>query len=107
MISLRPYITEKSVNLAKQGFFTICVDRNTAKGQIKKELQNIFKVKVKKIRIICGKSTKLRKSKGKIATNRGIKKAIVVLSKNESIPGFDIAESGKKDNKKQEAENKK
>lgn len=93
MISLRPHITEKSVNLAKAERFTLIVSSDATKASVKDAVREIFKVKAKSVNIICKKSVKQKKMRG-VVLNRGFKKAIVVLKSGQKIPGFEIAQDG-------------
>jgi len=96
MINFRPHITEKTVTLAKQGQFTLSVPKTMSKGKIVTEIRKIYKVKPEDIRTQNEKSIRSRKMRGGVTTNRGNKKAVIVLKKGESIPGFDIAHDDKK-----------
>jgi len=50
-MSLKPITTEKAVMMIEsQNILTFMTDKNSSKEQIKKELEEIFEVKVEKIR---------------------------------------------------------
>lgn len=90
-ILIRPVITEKSMVDAGNGKFTFIVGRFTAKTQIRKAIQDRFKVNVEKIMtaVIKGKSKRVgtRRLEVKIEP---IKKAIVELRKGQKIDIFEI-----------------
>lgn len=79
------YLTEKSTLLyEKNKSITLNVDINANKISIKNTLENIFKVKIKAVRIINikGKTVKFKSISGK---EINWKKAIIILKK-----GYDI-----------------
>ncbi|MEM0480696.1 MAG: 50S ribosomal protein L23 [Candidatus Aenigmatarchaeota archaeon] len=68
MVILYAYQTEKSLRLAeKNNVITFIVDRRATKGQIKKEVEKRFNVKVEKVNTLI--------------TRKGLKKAYVKLKK--------------------------
>jgi large subunit ribosomal protein L23 len=67
-ILIKPILTEKSTNLVKIKQYTFLVANNASKSQIKQALEDLFKVKVDKIRII------LRKGKIKRVGRKGFLK---------------------------------
>lgn len=90
-ILIRPVITEKSMDDANAGKFTFIVGRFAAKTQIRKAIQDRFKVNVEKIMtsVIKGKSRRvgIRRLEVKI---QPIKKAVVELKKGQKIDIFEI-----------------
>lgn len=90
-IITRPVITEKSIDDASNGKFTFIVDRFAAKTQIRKAIEDQFKVKVVNITtsLIKGKRkrTGIRRIEERIEP---IKKAIVELTKGQKIDIFEI-----------------
>lgn len=83
-IILKPIVTEKSLNLAKENKYVFEVDKKANKIEISKAVEEIFKVKVKKVAVINDKPKKRRLglSQGFTSTR---KKAIVTLE-----PGYKI-----------------
>lgn len=85
----RPIITEKSSALADNLVYTFEVDKDANKVEIKKAIEEIFKVKVVEIRTINVK----RKAK-RMGRYEGFasayKKAIVRLEKGQKIDAFEI-----------------
>lgn len=72
---MKPIVTEKAVMLIEsQNILTFVTEKNKTKSEIKKEIENLFKVKVEKIR------TQIRKNK----------KYVYVKLKKE-FPAIDIA----------------
>ncbi|MFH1855498.1 MAG: 50S ribosomal protein L23 [bacterium] len=95
MRKISPYITEKSVDLAKQGKFTLKVDFNATRDEIRSLVKKYYLVNPISINIIKGKylhSTKHRKQ----FNDRGVKKALVHLEKGKMIPGFEFETEDKK-----------
>lgn len=88
----KPLITEKSHRLVKEkNEYTLVVDREADKKMIKKAVEELFGVKVLKVKIInkpekVKRTGKLRKFT-KIA---GYKKAIITLKEGDKIPLFEI-----------------
>ena len=79
-----PIVSEKSSILSSYKKYVFKVRMDSTKAQVKRAIENIFKVKVTKVNII--------KSKGKTKTFRGIKgvqsdvkKAIVTLDDKHEI----------------------
>ena len=56
---LKPLTTEKAVMLIEsQNVLTFQVEKNVSKGEIKKEIEDLFGVKVEKIRTLIRKNKK-------------------------------------------------
>ena len=80
----KPILTEKSTNLNQYNQYSFKVDLTATSLQIKKSIEQIFKVKVSKVNtcIVRGK----RKSfKGTIGYKKNYKKAIVTLEEGNTI----------------------
>jgi len=85
----RPLITEKSTFLKEQGdFVSFEVNKRASKLQIKRAVEEIFKVKVVSVRtmIIPGKSKRLGRSIGRVPS---WKKALVKLREGDKIEFFE------------------
>ncbi len=87
-IILRPHITEKMTQ-EKENFkyaFEVAIDSN--KHEIKKAIEQLFKVKVIDVKtvIVKGKVKRLGRFEGK---RKDWKKAIVTLKKGDVIPLFE------------------
>ena len=109
MKTLRPYITEKSVSLTKENKYTLVVDYNATKKDIISEIKKFYKVSPISVNSLKTKYLKVSKNK-KESSDRGMKKIIVQLSKDQKIAGFDFEtkkEDEKKEVKKEKTEKKK
>lgn len=80
----RPIVTEKTTLLSEQNKYSFYVDKSAEKLTVKKAIEEIFKVKVKKINILNVKGKKKR-FKGIIGQQVNRKKAIVTLEKDHTI----------------------
>lgn len=90
-ILLQPVISEKSMTIAQNGWFTFLVDRGSSKPVIKEAVEKQFKVNVTSVRTLVMKGTTLRTGKKRlIANGANWKKAIVTLKKDQKIDLFDI-----------------
>uniref|UniRef100_A0A7C2P5F7 Large ribosomal subunit protein uL23 n=1 Tax=candidate division WOR-3 bacterium TaxID=2052148 RepID=A0A7C2P5F7_UNCW3 len=87
-IIIRPIITEKSALLREQGQFVFEVAPDSNKIEIKKAIEELFKVHVEKVRVINVKP-KPRRVRLAPGYTKAWKKAIVTLKKGESIPFFE------------------
>ncbi|MCS7281354.1 MAG: 50S ribosomal protein L23 [Desulfobacterota bacterium] len=90
-IIIRPIITEKSTNikdLNNQYVFEVRKDAN--KIEVKRAIENLFKVKVLSVRIINMKGKERRVGRI-IGRRRNWKKAIVKVSPEDKIPIFEGA----------------
>jgi len=101
----RPLISEKSMNITKDGFYTFLVSLHSTKKQIAKLVKDRFKVDVLSVRTInvVGKNKTQRSRKGFFNTSP-IKKAIVQIKKGQKIPIFEVAEEEKEEVKVTTAE---
>lgn len=93
VIIKKPVISEKSIQLGGASKYTFVVDDRANAPEIKKSVEKLFKVKVKKINIInvSGKPKNMRRTR---VTRADWKKAIVTLVSGQSIKLF---EESKKD----------
>lgn len=78
-IIIRPVITEQSMTQAQDKKYTFVVAKNANKTEIKKAVQEIFKVKVEKVNTMnyAGKSKRMGRHEGKTSS---FKKAVVTLT---------------------------
>nr|HID59249.1 50S ribosomal protein L23 [Desulfobacterales bacterium] len=87
----RPLITEKSTTQKEeQNQVSFEVDRRANKVEIKKAIEKIFNVRVKKVRTMQMKG-KVKRFGRKIGKRRDWKKAIVTLEPGERIEFFEGA----------------
>lgn len=91
---LKPVITEKSFERAKNGWYTFILERKMDKARARKIIEEVFKVKVEGIKnvTIKGKVKKSLRTKSLIKKS-DFKKFLVKLGKDQKI---DIFESGGK-----------
>ena len=80
----KPLLTEKSTNLNQYNQYSFIVNKNSNSIQIKKAIENIFKVKVIKVNTSITHG-KLKSFKGKIGYKKNYKKAIVTLAEGNTI----------------------
>jgi len=69
-VLIQPLLTEKSTNLVKLKQYSFLVAENANKDQVKKVIEDIYKVKVSQVRII------VRKGKVKRVGKKGVPKKI-------------------------------
>lgn len=84
-IILYPIYTEKTVNISEDGrIVTFAVARTSNKVQIRKAIEEIYKVKVEKVNIVNvrAKAKKVGKYEGTVPA---VKKAIVKLAQGDTI----------------------
>ncbi|MBI4038519.1 50S ribosomal protein L23 [Candidatus Daviesbacteria bacterium] len=90
VILKRPIITEKSMKLAQNNFYTFEVDKVVTKSMVAKAVTEKFNVKVLKVKTINVKSqTKSQKRVRKLYQTKGLKKAIVQVEKGAKIALFE------------------
>lgn len=84
----KPVITEKSMQLLEENKYTFIVDMRANKPEIRKAIEELFKVKVDKVRTmrVKGKPKRFRNSVGRTSD---VKKAIVTLGEGEKIELFE------------------
>ena len=89
---IKPLITEKSMEKAAKGKFTFVVEKDSAKTEIKKEIEKRFKVHVLGIStsIVKGKKIKTGKRRTEV-TRSSWKKATLTLKPGEKIELFEVS----------------
>ncbi len=94
---LKPVITEKSITLAQTGQFSFLVRKESTKETIKKATEDLFKVKVIKVRLQTKPGKTKRSGKKRLPSKiKSFKKALVTLEKGQSIDYFKLPdEKGK------------
>ena len=80
----RPIITEKATNASENGAVVFEVSMGASKPEIKKAVEELFKVKVKGVNTVIAKG-KIKRFKGKIGKRKDIKKAYVMLEDGNTI----------------------
>lgn len=90
IILQKPVITEKSMKLAANNWYTFVVDKNATKPQIAKVVASQFKVDVLKVAVMNVKGhAKMQRRARKTYQTKGYKKAIVFLKKGQTIALFE------------------
>lgn len=89
-IIIRPVITEKSSRQMEHNQYTFEVHPNANKIQIRKAVQDVFKVKVEKVHTLKVRS-KPKRMGAFLGKSRSWKKAIVTLVDGERIEFFEGA----------------
>jgi large subunit ribosomal protein L23 len=92
-IIIRPYITEKTMNLAVGGWFSFVVATDANKAQIAKTVKELYKVTPVDVRtiVVHGKTKRVGK-KGKTVAQSFWKKATVKLAAGQTIDAFQMGE---------------
>jgi large subunit ribosomal protein L23 len=87
-IIIKPVVTEKSMNLMADNKYTFIVDRKANKTEIKNAIQEIFAVKVDKVRTmnLKGKPKRMGRFEGRTPSR---KKAIITLKPGQKIKLFE------------------
>ena len=87
-IIIKPVVTEKSIGLMEHNKYVFKVALSANKIEIKKAIEEIFKVKVVDVNTVCvkGKEKRMGRSVGKTSD---YKKAIVQLAEGDSIEIFE------------------
>lgn len=80
----RPIITEKATNASENGAVVFEVSMKASKSDIKKAVEELFKVKVKDVNTLISKG-KTKRFKGRIGRRKNIKKAYVMLEDGNTI----------------------
>ena len=84
----RPVVTEKSMALLGENKYTFIVDLKANKVEIRKAVEELFKVKVKKVHTMRYKG-KLRRVRRILGRTPDYKKAIVTLHEGNKIELFE------------------
>ena len=87
-MKLTPVLTEKSMSEAKKGNYTFFVGRDMNKRQIRKVIEDLFEVKVVKVRTMNIVGEVKRTNMGKKKTIMSKKKAMVTLEGKDKIDLF-------------------
>lgn len=89
----RPLLTEKSMKLAKNGYFTFLVDKDARKPDVVVSVKALFGVDPVSIKVANYKGgVKLQRNRKGITKTAGYKKAMVQLKKGQNINIFQPVE---------------
>lgn len=91
-ILIAPYITEKSMNLAPDKRYTFEVAKKTSKAEIAQEVTRVYKVKVLSVNVVNKIGKNVRFKQRYSGKRKNTKKAIVAISKNQTIKEFSVKE---------------
>ena len=80
----RPIITEKATTASESGAVVFEVSMRASKPEIKRAVEELFKVKVKAVNTVIAKG-KTKRFKGKVGKRKDIKKAYVMLEDGNTI----------------------
>lgn len=80
----RPHLSEKSSMSMQDGYYTFKVLKSANKGQIARAIEEMFEVKVEKVRTLNVKGNKKR-FRNVMGNSKGWKKAYVKLQEGQSI----------------------
>jgi large subunit ribosomal protein L23 len=80
----RPIITEKATNASENGAVVFEVAMTATKPEIRRAVEELFKVKVKGVNTVIAKG-KTKRFKGKMGKRKDIKKAYVMLEDGNTI----------------------
>jgi len=83
-IIVSPVITEKSTQGSMWNQVTFKVDPRASKPEIKKAVEDLFKVKVDKVNTL-NQDGKVKRFRGRMGRRNGVKKAIVTLAEGHTI----------------------
>jgi large subunit ribosomal protein L23 len=86
-VLIEPWITEAATAAGELGKYIFKVEKKSNKIQIKKAIENLYKVSVLSVRIVNLPGKK--RTRGRVVGQKsGLKKAIVTVKKGESIDVF-------------------
>ncbi|PIZ46368.1 50S ribosomal protein L23 [Candidatus Woesebacteria bacterium CG_4_10_14_0_2_um_filter_44_9] len=95
-MKLTPILTEKSLSLAKSGWYSFWVPTSLNKGRIKKAIGEVFAVHVKKVRSVNYRKRVAKNFRGRLVTKPASKKTLVSLAEGEKIEAFETKKEKKK-----------
>ncbi len=87
-IILKPVFTEKATNMSKNKFYSFEVNYRVGKNQIKKAIEEIFKVKVEEIKTLIRKGKKIRVGRRMKIKKKSNKKIAFIKLKEGKIDIF-------------------
>lgn len=89
-LTVKPVVTEKAMQLASIGQFTLFVPKGTEKLEIKRAIEAVYKVHVLSVNI-ARRAPKVKRRGAISGTTSQRTKAIIRLKAGEKIPGFELA----------------
>ena len=94
-VTLKPVITEKSMNLASKGVYMFDVNSKANKPLVAKAVKEQFKVDAEAVRILITKG-KIKRFKGVEGQRKDNKRAYVTVKKGQKISVFETQTEEKK-----------
>ena len=94
-VTLKPVITEKSMNLASKGVYMFDVNSKANKPLVAKAVKEQFKVDAEAVRILITKG-KIKRFKGVEGQRKDNKGAYVTVKKGQKISVFETQTEEKK-----------
>ena len=88
-VSLKRVVTEKSMSLAHNGFYTFEIPKQVNKLSVAKAVAEAYKVEVLDVNIT-KRPSKIKRRGRLIGKTKTQVKAVVKLRKGQSIPGFEL-----------------
>lgn len=90
-MNLRPLITETTINLVKNNWYTFAVPVSARKNELREAIGKAFKVDILEIKtmVVKGKAKRSLKSR-KVRQLSDWKKAIVKVKDGQKIDAFDV-----------------
>jgi len=79
-----PLVNEKATLLSEQNKVSFRVSSDATKTDVKKAVEEVFKVKVKAVNVL-NTTGKIKRFKGMVGKRSGFKKAIVTLEAGQKI----------------------
>ncbi len=81
----KPWVTEKTGDLSAMGKYVFMVKDHATKPEIKKAVNEIYKVDVVAVNVVNRPPKRKRSGRGQKGTQEGYRKAIVMLKKGQKI----------------------
>lgn len=88
-MKIKPVITEKGLNCAKEGKYTFVVNPSLTKGQVKTKIEKLFGVHVVRIATANRKKEIKKTYRGQKKTIPATKKVVVTVKNGDSIDLFE------------------
>lgn len=88
---IKPYISEKSLALAKQDQYTFCTTGRVNKITARKLAEDLFGLKVLSVTVLNDKPAE-RRFRGKPGRTKSFKKIILKIKKGAIVPGFETTQ---------------
>ncbi len=96
-IQIKPFITEKSLQLASKGWYTFATRDHASKPVVAAIIARLYTVTVTKIRsiLMSGKTRRVGR-KMNVVSKPNWKKILVRLAKGQKIPVFEVTQENEK-----------